>query len=229
MTGTVLEEGLRGAGGWLLNGDEGALHAGATTRAASARRATSSRARSIRRCAPAAPRPTAACTSRCTISAPDNVRRQFKGMVERCADCGFDLAGGLVEVVPTAHYMMGGVVFGLDCTHATARPVRGRRGHRRRARRQPPRRQRRGQLDGVRRHRRRNAWRRTCAPAGMREPDEEAIAAQHRAARGALRPQRRRCSSAIREALYDMMWDDVGILRTAEGLERALGRARRTR
>jgi aspartate oxidase len=40
---------------------------------------------------------------------PDNVRRQFKGMVERCADCGFDLAGGLVEVVPTAHYLMGGV------------------------------------------------------------------------------------------------------------------------
>ena len=47
---------------------------------------------------------------------PDNVRRQFKGMVERCADCGFDLAGGLVEVVPTAHYMMGGVEFATDCT-----------------------------------------------------------------------------------------------------------------
>ncbi len=25
---------------------------------------------------------------------PENVRRQFKGMVERCADCGFDLAAG---------------------------------------------------------------------------------------------------------------------------------------
>src|SRR5262249_22443739 len=49
---------------------------------------------------------------------PDNVRRDFKGMVERCADCGFDLAGGLVEVVPTAHYMMGGVEFGVDCTTA---------------------------------------------------------------------------------------------------------------
>src|SRR2546427_11637233 len=49
---------------------------------------------------------------------PDSVRRQFKGMVERCADCGFDLAGGLVEVIPTAHYMMGGVVFAQDCTTA---------------------------------------------------------------------------------------------------------------
>lgn len=28
----------------------------------------------------------------------------------------------------------------------------------------------------------------------------------------------------IREALYDCMWEDVGILRTAEGLTRALGR-----
>jgi fumarate reductase flavoprotein subunit len=35
-------------------------------------------------------------------------------MVERCADSGFDLANGLVEVVPTAHYMMGGVVFKAD-------------------------------------------------------------------------------------------------------------------
>ena len=58
----------------------------------------------------------------------DNVRREFKGMVERCADCGFDLAGGQVEVVPTAHYMMGGVQFDADCTHrdaaASSRPAR---------------------------------------------------------------------------------------------------------
>src|SRR5207248_3227023 len=47
-----------------------------------------------------------------------NVRRQFKGMVERCADCGFDLAGGRVEVVPTAHYMMGGVEFAAGCITA---------------------------------------------------------------------------------------------------------------
>ena len=41
---------------------------------------------------------------------PEKVRPQFKGMVRRCADCGFDLAAGKVEVVPTAHYFMGGVV-----------------------------------------------------------------------------------------------------------------------
>src|SRR3978361_1506972 len=37
-------------------------------------------------------------------------------MVRRCADCGFDLAAGRVEVIPTAHYMMGGVMFEPDCT-----------------------------------------------------------------------------------------------------------------
>ena len=41
---------------------------------------------------------------------PAKVAKNFKGMVDRCRDCGFDLAGGLVEVVPTAHYFMGGVI-----------------------------------------------------------------------------------------------------------------------
>ena len=45
---------------------------------------------------------------------PEQVAKKFKGMVRRCADCGFDLAGGLVEVVPTAHYLMGGVVVDED-------------------------------------------------------------------------------------------------------------------
>ena len=45
---------------------------------------------------------------------PEEVARRFPGMVKRCADCGFDLAGGRVEVVPTAHYLMGGVVVTPD-------------------------------------------------------------------------------------------------------------------
>src|SRR3546814_14473940 len=49
---------------------------------------------------------------------PESVAKRFPGMVKRCADCGFDLAGGRVEVVPTAHYMMGGVEFEIDATTA---------------------------------------------------------------------------------------------------------------
>src|SRR2546429_1874004 len=48
----------------------------------------------------------------------ERVAKELKGMVERCADCGFDPAGGLVEVGPTAHYMMGGVEFRGNCSTA---------------------------------------------------------------------------------------------------------------
>jgi fumarate reductase flavoprotein subunit len=49
---------------------------------------------------------------------PEKVARQFPGMVKRCADCGFDLAAGRVEVVPTAHYFMGGVIVDVDTRSA---------------------------------------------------------------------------------------------------------------
>src|SRR5262249_52372532 len=39
----------------------------------------------------------------------------FRGMVERCRDYGFDLLHSRVEVSPSAHYHMGGVRIGLDC------------------------------------------------------------------------------------------------------------------
>ena len=117
MTGTVLEEGLRGAGGHLLNGDG---------------------ERFMERFDPAAERATRDLVSRAIYAemrsgratpmggvyiemahlGPANVAKRFPGMVKRCADCGFDLAGGRVEVVPTAHYMMGGIEFEADCTTA---------------------------------------------------------------------------------------------------------------
>jgi fumarate reductase flavoprotein subunit len=68
MTGTVLEEGLRGAGGYLLNG-AGERFMGITTTAPSARRATSLRAPSPQRLAVDARHRAAASTCRCRTSA----------------------------------------------------------------------------------------------------------------------------------------------------------------
>ena len=49
---------------------------------------------------------------------PDSVRKQFRGMVKRCADIGLDLVSSPVEVTPSAHYIMGGIEIGTDCTTA---------------------------------------------------------------------------------------------------------------
>jgi succinate dehydrogenase flavoprotein subunit len=115
MTGTVLEEGLRGSGGWLLDGAGKRFMFDYDRRGERATRDIVSRS-IMDRILKGHASPNGGVFIAMGHLGPENVRRQFKGMVERCADCGFNLAEGQVEVIPTAHYMMGGVVFEADCT-----------------------------------------------------------------------------------------------------------------
>src|SRR3989304_1677916 len=115
MTGTVLEEGLRGSGGYLLNGAKERFMPHYDPRAERATRDVVSRAM-YSEMKKGDLSPNGGLYISMAHVGPDKVRKMFKGMVDRCADCGFDLAAGLVEVVPTAHYMMGGVEFAPDCS-----------------------------------------------------------------------------------------------------------------
>ncbi len=220
MTGTVLEEGLRGAGGHLLNGRMERFMADYDPRGERATRDIVSRAIAAEIRAGRAS-PNGGVYLRMSHLGAENVRRQFKGMVERCRDCGFDLAGGLVEVVPTAHYMMGGVVFRPDCS--TALPGLYAAGEDT------------GGVHGANRLGGNGVANSTVfgAVAGDRmvewvertgkatpPPDSAAI---EQAIEICERPFRRPAGdvNALREALFELMWDDVGILRDAAGLERA--------
>ena len=139
---------------------------------------------------------------------PENVRREFKGMVERCADCGFDLAGGQVEVIPTAHYMMGGVAFDADCTTAMPRLYAAGEDT--------------GGVHGANRLGGNGVANSTVfgglagdsdggeaarATAALADPDAAAIEAAHDARLRAARPAGAAISKAIRRRLYR---DDVG-------------------
>lgn len=218
MTGTVLEEGLRGAGGYLLNGNHERFMHNVDPRGERATRDVVSRGIYAEMRA-GRTTPNGGVYIQMNHLGPDKVRKQFKGMVERCADCGFDLAGGLVEVVPTAHYMMGGVVFKPDCS--TERPGLFAAGEDT------------GGVHGANRLGGNGVANSTVfggiAGDSMAKWVQGRLLAEYDAARvnlaiqDAERPFKQPAGDlyALRERLAECMWDDAGIVRDEAGLNRA--------
>jgi len=118
MTGALLEEGLRGAGGRLLNGTGERF----MTRYDAARMERSTRDLVARACFTEVQEgrgsPHGGVWIDVSHLGAKTVEDNFRGMVRRCRDFGRDLAREPVEVGPTAHFMMGGVVIDASCRTA---------------------------------------------------------------------------------------------------------------
>jgi fumarate reductase flavoprotein subunit len=218
MTGTVLEEGLRGAGGYLLNGNKERFMGNYDSRNERATRDIVSRSINSEIRAGRAT-PNGGVYIQMSHLGPDTVRKLFKGMVERCADSGFNLAEDMVEVVPTAHYMMGGLVFKPDCStdlpglFAAGEDTGGVHGANR--------------LGG-------NGVANSTVFGGIagdvmakwvvNQPLAECNMAEVVASIEAHEAPLKRAPGdieLIRDALAEVMWDDVGISRTQESLQQA--------
>lgn len=219
MTGTVLEEGLRGAGGQLVN------HAGQRflfeydPKGERATRDVVSRGMYAEMRKSSRPDQVGVFISMAHLG-PENVARKFKGMVKRCADCGFDLAGGKVEVVPTAHYYMGGVAVDVDTRTAmeglyvAGEDAGGAHGSNRLGGNGVANSTVYGGIAG-------DVMGEEVAQMTLRDPDEAVLDAE--IAR-AIHPLSRKPSPVhpLRKRLEDVMWDEVGVLREETGLKRGL-------
>jgi len=222
MTGTVLEEGLRGAGGQLLNGSHNRFMFDYDERGERATRDVVSRGIYAEMRKSNTSENGGVFISMAHLG-PDIVRKKFSGMVKRCADSGFDLAGGLVEVVPTAHYFMGGVVVDPDTRTAmeglyvAGEDAGGAHGSNR--------------LGG-------NGVANSTVYGGvagdvmgmdirkmstLRDPDEHVLSAEIERAQ---RPLSQKVGNVqnLRQALQEAMWEDVGVMRTETGMERGIKR-----
>lgn len=114
-SGTLLEEGLRGAGAQLFNVlGERFMERYAPDVKERATRDVVSRSSFMEIMAERGT-PNGGVLIDASVMGPEFVEKNFPGMVERCRDYGYDLAHERVEVSPTAHFFMGGIKIDARC------------------------------------------------------------------------------------------------------------------
>jgi len=222
MTGALLEEGLRGAGGVLKNGlGERFMARYDPARLERSTRDLVARA-SFTEVTEGRGTPNGGVWIDVSHLGAEVVERNFRGMVRRCRDFGRDLAREPVEVGPTAHFMMGGVVVDtacgttLDGLWAAGEDTGGVHGANR--------------LGG-------NGVAESTvfggiagdvmaqAVVGRRAPDPDADEVE-RTRRALSAPLGRRADAdlyALQARLREVMWERVGLVRDGAGLRDALG------
>jgi fumarate reductase flavoprotein subunit len=114
-SGTLLEEGLRGAGAQLFNAlGERFMERYAPDVKERATRDVVSRS-SFMEIMAGRGTPNGGVFIDASVMGPEFVKKNFPGMVERCRDYGYDLPHERVEVSPTAHFFMGGALIDTRC------------------------------------------------------------------------------------------------------------------
>jgi len=228
MTGALLEEGLRGAGGHLLNGrGERFMARHDPARMERSTRDLVSRA-SFLEIAEGRGTPNGGVWIDVSHLGAAVVERNFRGMVRRCRDFGRDLAREPVEVAPTAHFMMGGVVIDPGCRtaveglFAAGEDTGGVHGANRLGGNGVAESTVFGGIAG-------DAMAAFVEGRARRAPDAASLAA---AAREAVAPLGRRGAGdlyALQRELRDVMWDRAGLVRDGQGLRCAAAAVARIR
>ena len=114
ISGTVLEEGLRGSGGYLKNNRGERYMQKYDPRGERATRDVVSRGGFMEIMEGRGTSEGAVFLDASHLGA-DFIREKFPGMTQRCKDVGYDLARAPVPVSPTAHFLMGGVKIDVQC------------------------------------------------------------------------------------------------------------------
>ncbi|PSL00625.1 succinate dehydrogenase / fumarate reductase flavoprotein subunit/fumarate reductase flavoprotein subunit [Murinocardiopsis flavida] len=220
MTGAVLEEGLRGAGAHLFNArGERFMASYDPERMERSTRDVVARASYTEI---TAGRGTEAGGVLIDIShlGAEAVERSFPGMVQRTRQIGQDLATGPVEVSPTAHFHMGGVVIDPHCrTAVDGLLVAGEDA---------------GGVHGANRLGGNGVAESTvfgcragdtaasmAGGRGLRTPDPASVAASFARALAPLDGPGTESPFPLTRDLKDLMWADCGVVRDAKGLSEA--------